>query len=62
MPDLVALKIYAGARQDLADIVELLARNPDVDLDEVRAAALSFDSGAVLEQLIAEARQTSPKR
>jgi hypothetical protein len=57
LPDLIALKIYAGARQDFGDIVELLARNPDADLDAIRASAAPFDAGGVLEELIAEARQ-----
>jgi hypothetical protein len=34
---LVALKLYAGGYKSKADIVELLARNPDVDLAEIRA-------------------------
>lgn len=32
LEDLVAFKLYAGNLSDLADIVQLLARNPDVDL------------------------------
>lgn len=55
LPDLIALKLYAGSRQDLADIVELLARNRDVDLAEVRRVAAPYDETAVLETLIAEA-------
>lgn len=39
LPDLIALKLYAGARQDHADVVELLARNADADLAEIRATA-----------------------
>jgi hypothetical protein len=57
LPDLVALKLYAGGRQDLADIGELLVKNPDTDLDEVRAVAKPYDRGGDLERLIAEASQ-----
>jgi hypothetical protein len=32
IPQLVALKLYAGGLKSLADIVELLRRNPEVDL------------------------------
>jgi hypothetical protein len=35
IPQLVALKLYAGGLKSLADIVELLLRNPEVDLHEV---------------------------
>jgi hypothetical protein len=50
--DLVALKLYAGGLADHADIVQLLAHNPDVDIDSVRAAAAPFDPGGNLEDLI----------
>ena len=55
IPDLVALKLYAGSRRDHADVVELLARNRDTDLQKVRAAAGPFDRDNILETLIAEA-------
>ena len=35
LPQLVALKLYAGGLKSKSDIVELLARNPDCDLAEV---------------------------
>jgi hypothetical protein len=35
IPQLVALKLYAGGWKSHADIVELLRRNPDVDLDAI---------------------------
>lgn len=57
LPDLVALKLYAGSLADHADIVEVLARNADPDLDEVRSAATPFDRGHRLEQLIDEAER-----
>lgn len=55
LPDLVALKLYAGGRQDLADIGELLVKNPEADLDEIRSIAKPYDRGGDLERLIAEA-------
>lgn len=36
LPQLVALKLYAGGTRSHADIVELLRRNPDADLDLIR--------------------------
>ena len=57
IPDLVALKLYAGSRTDLADVVELLVKNPEADLDEIRGIAGPYDRDGNLEQLIDEARQ-----
>lgn len=53
--DLVALKLYAGGLADHADIVQLLAHNPDADLAAVRTAAAPFDLGRTLEALIEQA-------
>lgn len=53
--DLVALKLYAGGLTDYADVVQLLARNPDADLDAVREAAAPFDRQGQLESLIEQA-------
>lgn len=36
IPQLVALKLYAGGWKSHSDIVELLRRNPEVDLDDLR--------------------------
>ena len=55
LDDLVALKLYAGGLSDLADIVQVLAHNPDADLADVRATAAAFDAGNRLESLIAQA-------
>lgn len=60
--DLVALKLYAGGRSDLADIEQLLAHNPDVDLEAIRSAAASFDRDGQLEALIASARALTQAR
>lgn len=54
--DLIALKLYAGGLADHADIVALLARNPDVDLAAVRKAAAPFDASDCLEGLIGQAQ------
>ena len=35
IPQLVALKLYAGGWKSLADIVELLRRNPEADLEAI---------------------------
>lgn len=35
IPQLVALKLYAGGWKSLTDVVEMLRRNPEVDLKEV---------------------------
>lgn len=56
LPDLVALKLYAGGRTDLADIGELLVKNPEADVNEIRSAAAPYDRDDNLERLIAEAR------
>ncbi len=36
LPQLVALKLYAGGLKSKADILELLRRNPEADIDEIR--------------------------
>ena len=55
IPYLVALKLYAGGHKSKADIIELLIRNPDLDLEEVRAVCTRYRLGD-LEELIAESR------
>lgn len=42
IPQLVALKLYAGGWKSHADIVELLRRNPDVDLDAIRETCRKY--------------------
>lgn len=56
LADLIALKLYAGGAEDLGDIVAVLRRNPDANLDEIRARSARFDKTGRLEALIAEAR------
>ncbi len=62
LEDLVALKLYAGGLSDHADIVQLLAHNPDADLEAIRAAAAPFDVGGQLEALIDQATAFRPRR
>jgi hypothetical protein len=56
LPDLIALKLYARSRRDEADVIELLRRNPDADIDAVRAVCKRFGFEDTLEELIAESR------
>lgn len=53
--DLVALKLYAGGLQDHADVVQLLARNPEIDRELVRRIAGPYDRDRVLERLLVQA-------
>lgn len=55
MPHLIALKLYAGGFKSKADIVELLKRNPDLDLSAVRALCKRYHLSG-LEELIAETK------
>jgi hypothetical protein len=55
LPQLIALKLYAGGYRARADIVELLRRNPDLDLGEVRTVCARYGLTG-LEELIADAR------
>jgi len=42
IPQLVALKLYAGGWKSHADIVELLRRNPDADLEKIRETCRKY--------------------
>lgn len=56
IPHLIALKLYAGGHKSKADIIELLVRNPALDLDDVRAVCARYRLDGV-EELIAESRR-----
>ena len=56
LPHLILLKLYAGARRDLADIVELLERNPDADVEEIRALCKRYGLDEI-DGLIDESRR-----
>lgn len=45
LPHLVVLKLYAGGLQSLSDIVEVLSRNEDADLDEIHALCTRYRIG-----------------
>jgi hypothetical protein len=53
IPHLIALKLYARGHKSKAGIIELLVRNPEVDLDDVRSVCARYTLGG-LEELIAE--------
>lgn len=55
LADLVALKLYAGSRRDIADVVELLRSNPDANLEQIRAIAAKYEYAELIETLIREA-------
>ena len=54
LPHLIALKLYAGGTKSKADIIELLVRNPEVDLDALRELCRSYRLQG-LDELITEA-------
>ena len=56
LPQLVALKLYAGGSKSRADIVELLRRNPEVDLAAIRKVCRRYrlrGLDAILRELLA---------
>ncbi len=59
--DLIALKLDTGARRDQADVVDVLAHNPDADLDEIRATCSTYGFD-IIEQLIAESIEIRRQR
>ncbi len=54
LPHLVALKLYAGGIKSKADIVELLARNPEADLSAIRSVCQRYRLGG-LDEIVEEA-------
>ncbi len=54
LPHLIALKLYAGGTKSRADVLELLLRNPELDLAGVRALCRRYRLSG-LEELINEA-------
>lgn len=42
IPHLIALKLYAGGQKSKSDIIELLERNPDADLEVIRKLCASY--------------------
>ncbi len=56
LADLIALKLDAGGMSDMADILQLLVRNPEADIKLIRAIAGPYDSQRLLEPLILQAQ------
>ncbi len=54
LPYLIALKLYAGGYKSKADIIELVQRNKDLDLDAIRSLCQKYRLEG-LEDLIREA-------
>lgn len=57
LPYLIALKLYAGGYKSKADIIELVQRNKDLDLDAIRSLCQKYRLEG-LEDLIREAEST----
>ena len=55
LPHLIALKLYAGGTKSKADILELLLRNPECDVESVRDLCRAYGLRG-LDELIEEAR------
>ena len=53
LPQLVALKLYAGGLKSKADIAELLKHNPEADVDSIRNTCKSYRLCG-LEEIISE--------
>ncbi len=55
LPDLIALKLYAGGPKSRLDVLELVARNPDLDLSELQrtcgAAGLEREFEGLIDDL-----------
>ena len=54
IPQLVALKLYAGGWGSRSDIIELLRRNPEVDLEMIRETCKKYrlrGFGKIIEEL-----------
>lgn len=59
IPQLVALKLYAGGYASRADIIELLRRNPQADFEEIHRICRDYrlrGFGQILEELGKEPR------
>ena len=60
LPQLIALKLYAGGHKSKADIVELLARNPECDMDDIRRTCARYHLTGI-EELIEESGVYPPE-
>jgi hypothetical protein len=61
LADLVALKLYGGSRRDKADIIELLVKNPDEDIELIRSTCKHYGYDEI-DELIDEAADERRRR
>ena len=54
---LVVFKLYSGGRKSRDDVLELLSRNPDIDLNELRELCKRFRMDRKLEGWLRELRE-----
>jgi len=54
IPHLIALKLYAGGHKSKANIVELILRNPELDLEALRTLCAGYGLAGI-DELIKEA-------
>lgn len=58
---LIALKLYAGAPRDHADVIELLVQNPEADRAELQSTCKQYGF-AIIDDLIRQAEVESRRR
>lgn len=56
LTDLIALKLYAGGPKSRLDVLELVARNPDLDLNELQRTCEVAGLKREFDRLLAELR------
>jgi hypothetical protein len=59
LPHLVVFKLYAGGRKSKNDFFELLSRNPELDLNELRELCRRFRMDRKLEGWLREMRESA---
>ena len=59
LPHLVLFKLYAGGLKSRDDVLELLSRNPGLDLDQLREECRRFRLDRKLEAWLRELRQSA---
>lgn len=55
VPQLIALKLFAGGRRHQADVVELLRRNPGADRAQIRDVCARYGAADAIDELLREA-------
>jgi hypothetical protein len=56
LKDLIALKLYAGGPKSRLDVLELVARNPDLDLVELQQTCEATGLKREFDRLVEELR------